>query len=511
MKLRKIVLNCLTLCLLFSPSMWLMFVLTRYEENVHLQRPNKIQLFQVVAEQHIGHRNDLPQFQSENSNKVFTRSQKRFRTRKPTRDSMQSFLELEKFSNPVLQIEIENNVKYSDDNDNKLSPRTVPKDVLTRNLQTDARKQKADMEIERNLSMKTKFQSSKLKMEKNNASQFGEMESVLTQNQHTETPTKTGVHKAAKAENLNQVFTEQKHVSKNLSRGTPKVLLIIAVVTAPGRLERRNTIRQTWMSKYRSSKQVICKFFTDKFVKSNSSLEQLQRENELNKDMEFLPLSEGIHFGMRLLLTLKWAKMNYEFSYFLRIDDDYFLCIDRLQQELSQLQMSKFIRGYMHCKYKATRVDEGWMLLSNALIQSFLSREDSLLCHAFGDQQVALWLNDEKNCEIFHDFRIHHHPPAKEVRRFQNNPFVCQEYIAIHGAYPSQMLTFWNASLQSGHSLKSSENLLTPSQKYCPYNGIFDWRFIGSEESWYRLPPKPCRENPSWNLNGISYLGRQRT
>ena len=446
--------------------MWFLLLSTStYEENKHTNR--EMEHFQV--------RNWLGFHLPKNGDEVVATNQARFRAvshaiheQVLTRGSNGTTQKLKK--------KTETNAVYRDVGD------------LRQNKTTD---------IERNSESQVSYL---LKRQSQNASLREDRKSGMTSN--FKNPTKARAYQATKTGTPK--VSLQTPVSEN-----PKILLIIAVVSAPGRSQRRNAIRQTWMSKCRTNKRIVCKFFTDKYVRPNT-LKQLERENELNKDMEFLPLSEGLWFGMRLLLVLKWATRNYDFFYLLRMDDDYYLCVERLLEELSPLPMSKFVRGYMHCKRKATRVDDGWMLLSNALIQSFLSREDLLLCHPFGDQQVAIWLNDEKNVEIFHDFRIHHHPPAKVVHSFQRNPFICKEYIAVHGTYPTQMLLFWDASLKLRDPPMPSEVLLMPSYRYCPYDRTFDWRFIAAAGEWYRLPPKPCRENPTWDLPTSPFLGREK-
>jgi hypothetical protein len=58
------------------------------------------------------------------------------------------------------------------------------------------------------------------------------------------------------------------------------------------------------------------------------------QESLKHGDIEFMPIAGGINFGLRMLWLLEWSVMNYEFDFFLRIDDDYFLCLKKLLAEL---------------------------------------------------------------------------------------------------------------------------------------------------------------------------------
>ena len=508
-------LNLAVVCLLIPIAVWT--VLEQLPENyedqtiIHRRNKNETTGILVVAEQYVRRRNEFEELHVEQREAIIKDTWQDFETLTPTRQSPISTLwkrfKVQDTVFTAIQRRTENNALYAKriDTNEKLKPTNFINGAPSSAIQgyTSAHGENLGKK-EENHSKGGKFLSLTLEdhdeLQKVVENEDGK--NIKLKDRDVATPTATEVDKFSAVWN---------HHGSEVRTIKTKVLLIIAIISAPGRSERRRAIRQTWMSKCRTNKQVLCRFFTDKFVKAKDISKQLQLESKLNEDIEFLPLSEGISFGLRLLLVLKWSTRNYDFQYLLRMDDDYYMCLDGLLEELSRLPAAKILRGYMHCKYKATRVDEGWMLLSNVLIKSFLSRENSLLCHPMGDQQVALWLNDEKNVAIYHDFRIHHHPPASKVHRFKENPLVCRQYIAVHGTYPSLMEMFWDASLRSRQSQVVPDTPLMPSYQYCSYDGPFDWRFIGTEGTWYRLPPKPCRDNPTWNLTNSPFMGRQRT
>ncbi|KAJ7384941.1 hypothetical protein OS493_018629 [Desmophyllum pertusum] len=101
---------------------------------------------------------------------------------------------------------------------------------------------------------------------------------------------------------------------RDLGANKPRVLLVIIVSTAPVRF--------------------ACHFFTDGLVVNRKIQQTLLNETSLYGDMEFQPLLGGVEFGLRFLYQAKWASANYDFQYFLRTDDDYFVCLDKLLNEL---------------------------------------------------------------------------------------------------------------------------------------------------------------------------------
>ena len=95
---------------------------------------------------------------------------------------------------------------------------------------------------------------------------------------------------------------------------------------------------------------------------------------------------------------IQWYIENYSsVQYFLRVDDDYFVCMDRLLYELPFRPDNGLYWGWTHCQNRIVRIDEGWMILSRDIMDEILSKvNNTLLCHPFGGQSVALWIQDSK-------------------------------------------------------------------------------------------------------------------
>jgi hypothetical protein len=61
---------------------------------------------------------------------------------------------------------------------------------------------------------------------------------------------------------------------------------------------------------------------------------KITEERSKYTDIELMPVPRGINFGLRMLWLIDWSISNYNFEFLLRLDDDYFVCLERLLKEL---------------------------------------------------------------------------------------------------------------------------------------------------------------------------------
>lgn len=113
-----------------------------------------------------------------------------------------------------------------------------------------------------------------------------------------------------------------------------RLKLVVAILSAPIRFDRREGIRRTWM-KDCNSEEVVCRFFTDSLSDMEPKVRTvLANESIEYGDLEFMPIPKGYNFGLRLLWLMEWSMQKYNFDFFLRMDDDYFVCLKRLLFEI---------------------------------------------------------------------------------------------------------------------------------------------------------------------------------
>ena len=134
-----------------------------------------------------------------------------------------------------------------------------------------------------------------------------------------------------------------------------KPVLLVAIITARPYKERRRAVRETWLQDCDPDNNVICRFFTDSQDKKGDPIDQemldeLYEESAANRgDLVLLNSPSGTNFSLRLLALFEWAKSNLKFDFLLRIDDDHFLCLDRLLKELPFRPKTRLYWGHLHC------------------------------------------------------------------------------------------------------------------------------------------------------------------
>jgi hypothetical protein len=164
---------------------------------------------------------------------------------------------------------------------------------------------------------------------------------------------------------------------KNQKNG---VLLFISIGSAPKNVKRRNALRNGFALHDKNGENRNSKkkeyyryvFFTDE------TTETLDEHNEY-KDVEFNMAPGGYVkalYNQRGKYQLAWALENHHFDYYLRIDDDGVLCLDRLLFQLKHIDETisvsennnlEFFWGKYWCQTGLSRADENFMLFTRHL------------------------------------------------------------------------------------------------------------------------------------------------
>ncbi|GAB0495714.1 hypothetical protein MMPV_007019 [Pyropia vietnamensis] len=102
----------------------------------------------------------------------------------------------------------------------------------------------------------------------------------------------------------------------------------------------------------------------------------LDAEAAAHRDVVRMPLAVGYGsreenaFGSRGLWQMRWALAAVPpFDYYLRVDDDSFLCLHKLRAELAGYPPVQFVAGRYWCKPGRFRMDENYLLFSRDLIE----------------------------------------------------------------------------------------------------------------------------------------------
>ncbi|CAM9917277.1 unnamed protein product [Ascophyllum nodosum] len=270
------------------------------------------------------------------------------------------------------------------------------------------------------------------------------------------------------------------------ARSTPKVqvLLVIAVVSA--RPERRTAIRDSWLA-WRDDR-VVLRFFTEQLddtfgqpENQTAEAKALVEESSAHGDVVVLDIDHGMNFGLKLVSAMRYALDRYDFDFFLRLDDSYFLCLRRLLDELSALMRGvtandaphapsqrMLYAGHRYCERNATRIDEAYMLVSGALVRRVMSTP-GLRCSSQEGTSAGRWftvghgVNRAGDVRWVHDPRLDHdgdwwRPPRAGGAARSDYASVCEKHIGVHRAFPERMAGLW-AVVSQQKTTKSGEDL----------------------------------------------------
>ena len=149
------------------------------------------------------------------------------------------------------------------------------------------------------------------------------------------------------------IFLTKQIFPRSLSNARSSVPLFIGIISAPHLIFRRNALRRSWFSDCKKH-NIPCWIFTDSQDMYGKRLPDhiylpLKQEQFLHRDLILGESPGGINFARRYLWMLQWANERYNFEYFLRVDDDYFICMDRLLLELPFRPKEKLYWGHVHC------------------------------------------------------------------------------------------------------------------------------------------------------------------
>ena len=165
-------------------------------------------------------------------------------------------------------------------------------------------------------------------------------------------------HKAGLRLSVKQSPSNFEHVEITRKRKKSKILLFVGIFTAPIRQDRRKALRETWLRKCKMSTIVVCWFITDGQDVKGMRLQgevrvKLENESRHYGDLVQAESPAGLNFGRRYLWMIEWASERYDFQYLLRLDDDYFVCFDKLIYELQHHRpKTLFTWGWLRCKQK---------------------------------------------------------------------------------------------------------------------------------------------------------------
>ena len=312
--------------------------------------------------------------------------------------------------------------------------------------------------------------------------------------------------------------------NREIGFGTPDVPQKLLVVAIPSiRADRRAKIRETWLSW--GDDRIALRFFTEP---SENELSNISISNEIETfgDLVILDIQQGMNFGLKLLEAMRWMSKHFVFDFFLRLDDDYFLCLNRLLKELDDTLLAVFPQpvppiyiGSLHCKPGKSRMDEAYLLVSRSLLDRVLNA-GGLLCGGHGGVTAGYWFtsgniaNDAGDVLWLHDPRLAVYEDCKYCQALENHDVnnsvsgatsVCEDHIGIHHSFPERVDLLWPAA-------RDGENTTTSGSIEPLFDFMDDSRcpdLVQDGVTWQSLKGDNAHECSNFHAKGGVHYGAE--
>lgn len=143
------------------------------------------------------------------------------------------------------------------------------------------------------------------------------------------------------------------------------LLLGVLIISAPGNVDRRNTLRETWL-RLNPNKALIRHFFlVGTQGLSAVELDRLRREEDVEEDLLLLHELQDSYANLTLKVAQGLGLMG-SFKYVLKCDDDSFVRLDSMGKELSHRETIE--RPEQHCTYWGYFDGRGILLIFNRFL-----------------------------------------------------------------------------------------------------------------------------------------------
>ena len=265
--------------------------------------------------------------------------------------------------------------------------------------------------------------------------------------------------------------------------------LVILIMSGPKLLAGRQILRDTWLSLRNSD--VLLRFVIGTAELPEDQLKQLERERDSHGDILLIPtLKDGFYaLTQKLIDMLTWVDHNVDYSFVLKVDDDSFVRLDALINELQQKSRERLFWGFFDGRARVHKsgkyAEADWVLCDRYLpyakgggyvlsadLVHFVSENGKYLKKYSGeDVSLGSWLAAlEVNRE---------HDPRFDTEYLSRGCF--NSYLVTHKQSPEDMRNKWKHYKNTG-KLCEKEFQLRPSYMY----------------NWDKPPTECCKR-----VNGI--------
>ncbi|KAI6647351.1 hypothetical protein LOD99_12347 [Oopsacas minuta] len=188
----------------------------------------------------------------------------------------------------------------------------------------------------------------------------------------------------------------------------PEMFLFIIILTAPSNFGTRQVIRTTWLKDVVKNPNIKYKFFAGTKNFSPRKKDYLSRETKRTKDIVIFEDFEEHYTRLtyKMLRIMKWVQQNTNAQYYLKVDDDSYLVVERLINILlkEDLPKNKFAMGRVHKRplnvaKTGKWADVNWILceeyLSYPVGAGYLLTQDLMKFIAINSYRLGFHINED--------------------------------------------------------------------------------------------------------------------
>ena len=288
---------------------------------------------------------------------------------------------------------------------------------------------------------------------------------------------------ASKSTSKYTEFIRHDSVSNNNPAELKYTLLVVVLTSLDGK-ERRDTIRQTWYSNDEVKTEVLLKFVLGTMGMGEDDRTRLQKENKEHNDL--LLLTELVdsfeNLTRKVLSTFVWVSSNVQFSYLLKCDDDTFVVLKVLLDELKRRTSTKsYYWGFFDGRASAKKVGKyqelNWFLCDRyipyALGGGYVLSGDLVKLIALNSAHLKLYINEDVSVGTWlapYDIKRSH--DVRFDTEYQSRG--CNNVYIVTHKQPAHLMFQKHKSLQETGKLCKKEVQYKPSY-------IYDWSKPPSE------------------------------
>lgn len=272
----------------------------------------------------------------------------------------------------------------------------------------------------------------------------------------------------------------------------PSFSLLVLVISSPGNTAIRNVIRNTWLSVSQKNHNFKALFVLGSKNLNSKAEYEISQEKSLYDDVLLLPLLDSYStLTNKVLKSFEFSHKNYRFDYLLKCDDDTFVDVEKVIEELKQKSDPNlywgFFDGRAPVQTKGKWAEPGYKLcdryipyalgggyvLGKKLVDFMATNAHQLQLYMSEDASVGTWLAGTTANRV-HDPRF----DTEWKSRGCSN-----KYLVTHKQTMADMKIKWKRLTKYGTMCEGEETKVRLSYQY----------------NWDK-PPSECCVRTSHNL-----------